>query len=210
MNHIAKGRLWIVAAPSGGGKTSLVEAAVAKMDNVIRSVSFTTREQRVGEVDGQDYCFVDKAEFERLIVEKAMLEYETVFDNYYGTSLAFIEKHLVAGTDVILTIDWQGSRHVRKTVSSCKGIFILPPRIAVLEERLRHRGQDDETIIARRMADAKEQASHYNEFDYLLINDCFEQALAELITILSADRLRRHRQEITHRDLLESLGVMDS
>lgn len=204
-NTIAKGRLWIVAAPSGGGKTSLVEAAIAKMDKVIRSISFTTREQRVGEIDGQDYCFVDKAEFERLIAANAMLEYETVFDNYYGTSLAFIEQHLNAGTDVILTIDWQGSRHVRKTVSGCKGIFILPPKIDALEERLRNRGQDDESIIARRMAEAKAQASHYNEFDYLIINDQFEQALDELMTILSADRLRRHRQEVNHANLIADL-----
>lgn len=205
MQKTAKGRLWIVAAPSGGGKTSLVEAAIAKMDNIIRSVSFTTREQRIGEVDGQDYCFVDKAEFERLIVEKAMLEYETVFDHYYGTSLAFIEQHLNTGKDVILTIDWQGSRHVRKNISGCKGIFILPPQLSVLEERLRNRGQDDENIIARRMAEAKAQASHYDEFDYLIINDQFEQALAELVTILTADRLRRHRQAVTHSKLINNL-----
>lgn len=205
MNQVAKGRLWIIAAPSGGGKTSLAEAAIAKMDNIIRSVSFTTREKRVGEIDGQDYCFVEKKEFERLIVEKAMLEYEVVFDNYYGTSLAFIEKHLNAGTDVILTIDWQGSRHVRKTVPDCKGIFILPPRISVLEERLRNRGQDDESIISRRMAEAKEQASHYDEFDYLIINDGFEQALDELMTILQADRLRRHRQQVVHHTIISDL-----
>lgn len=203
--NLAKGRLWIVAAPSGGGKTSLVEAAIAKMDHIIRSVSFTTREKRVGEIDGKDYVFVETTEFERLIVEKKMLEYETVFDNYYGTSLEFINTYLDAGKDVILTIDWQGSRHVRKTVPDSKGIFILPPRIEVLEERLRNRGQDNDDIIARRMAEAKEQASHYDEFDYLIINDNFEQALAEIITIFRADRLRRHRQEISNAMLIESL-----
>ncbi len=138
-NNTSKGRLWIVAAPSGGGKTSLAEAAIAKLDNIIRSVSFTTRERREGEVDGVDYVFVDKKEFERLIVEKKMLEYETVFDNYYGTSLDFINKHLNDGKDVILTIDWQGSRHVRKIVPESKGIFILPPKVSALEERLRSR-----------------------------------------------------------------------
>ncbi len=204
-NQKAKGRLWIVAAPSGGGKTSLVESAVEKMTDLVRSVSFTTREKRVGENDGTDYVFVDKETFERLIVEKKMLEYETVFDNYYGTSLAFINEHLVAGRDVVLTIDWQGSRHVRKIVPESKGIFILPPNIEALEERLQSRGQDNEEIIAKRMAQAKEQASHYDEFDYLIINDDFDKALEELMTIFSADRLRRHRQAINHADLIESM-----
>lgn len=205
MTNSAKGRLWIVAAPSGGGKTSLVEAAIAKMDNIVRSVSFTTRTKRIGEIDGQDYCFVDKAEFERLIVNKEMLEYETVFDHYYGTSLSFINTHLDHGKDVVLTIDWQGSRHVRQTVPESKGVFILPPKICVLEERLRNRGQDDKTIIARRMAEAKAQASHYDEFDYLIINDDFEKALAELMTVFEADRLCRHRQAINHADLISNL-----
>lgn len=205
MTRIPKGRLWIVAAPSGGGKTSLVESAIAKMDNLVRSVSFTTRQKRVGEIDGQDYVFVDKVTFEQLIVEKKMLEYETVFDNYYGTSLAFINEHLDAGRDVVLTIDWQGSRYVRKVVPDSKGVFILPPEIAVLESRLRNRGQDDEAIIERRMSEAKEQASHYDEFDYLIINDDFEKALAEIVTIFSADRLRRERQEQRHADLIASL-----
>lgn len=205
MKNSAKGRLWIVAAPSGGGKTSLVEAAIAKMDNMVRSVSFTTREKRVGEIDGQDYVFVGKAAFEQLIVNKEMLEYETVFDNYYGTSLSFINEHLNNGKDVILTIDWQGSRHVRKTVPESKGIFILPPRIEVLEERLRNRAQDDDGIIARRMAEAKEQTSHYDEFDYLIINDDFEQALADIMTVFSADRLLRERQAIKHQALIDDL-----
>lgn len=205
MKNIAKGRLWIVAAPSGGGKTSLVEAAIAKLPDLIRSVSFTTRERRVGEIHGRDYVFVSKDEFERLIVDKKMLEYETVFDNYYGTSLAFINEHLNAGKDVVLTIDWQGSRHVRKSVPDSKGIFILPPRIEVLEERLRNRGQDDESIIARRMAEAQAQASHYDEFDYLIINDHFEQALAEILTIFQSDRLRRERQAVTHKALITLL-----
>lgn len=202
---VAKGRLWIVAAPSGGGKTSLVESAVEKMPNLVRSISFTTREKRVGEIDGKDYVFVDKAAFERLIVEKKMLEYETVFDNYYGTSLSFINEHLLAGRDVVLTIDWQGSRHVRKIVPESKGIFILPPNIKALEERLQNRGQDNEEVIAKRMEQAKEQASHYDEFDYLIINDDFDKALNELITIFSAERLRRHRQVINHANLISEI-----
>lgn len=201
----AKGRLWIVAAPSGGGKTSLVEAAIAKMENIIRSVSFTTREQRVGEIDGRDYVFVDKATFEQLIVDKKMLEYETVFSNYYGTSLEFINTHLDDGKDVILTIDWQGSRHVRKSVPDSKGIFILPPRIDALEERLRNRGQDNNDIIEKRMAEAKSQTSHYDEFDYLIINDDFEVALNDIMTIFRADRLRRQRQTVKYATLIETL-----
>lgn len=199
------GQLWIVAAPSGGGKTSLVEAMVDKIDQVVRSISFTTREKRLGEVNGKDYFFVDKAHFERLIAEKTMLEYEVVFEHYYGTSLAFINQHLKMGTDVILTIDWQGSRRVRKTLPDSQGIFILPPQIAVLEERLRNRGQDDETIIVKRMAQAKAQASHYDEFDYLIINDDFERALDELITIVRANRLRRVRQAEKHAQLIQTL-----
>ncbi len=159
MEKTAKGRLWIVAAPSGGGKTSLVEAAVAKMDRIIRSVSFTTRQQRVGENDGVDYVFVSKKAFEQLIAENKMLEYEIVFDNYYGTSLDFINTYLEKGDDVVLTIDWQGSRHVRKIMPDSKSIFILPPRLQTLAERLRNRGQDNETVIDRRMSEAREQAS---------------------------------------------------
>ncbi len=202
---LAKGRLWIVAAPSGGGKTSLVEAAIDNMDNIIRSVSFTTREKRIGEVDGKDYVFVDKKEFERLIEADAMLEYEEVFGNYYGTSLEFIEKYLNDGTDVVLTIDWQGSRNVRSKVTDSKGIFILPTELSVLEERLRNRGQDDETIITQRMSEAKEQASHYDEFDYLIINDNFDKALSEMITIFSADRLLREKQVVNHAELINNL-----
>ncbi|PIE45530.1 MAG: guanylate kinase [Gammaproteobacteria bacterium] len=201
----AKGRLWVVAAPSGGGKTSLVEAAIEKMDDIVRSVSFTTREKRIGEIDGRDYVFVDKAEFERLIVEKKMLEYETVFDHYYGTSLDFINRYLNDGEDVILTIDWQGSRHVRKIVPDSKGVFILPPQIGVLEERLRNRGQDNEAVIARRMTEAKEQMSHYKEFDYLIINDDFDVALNELMTILTADRLLRERREVREASIINKL-----
>lgn len=200
-----KGRLWIVAAPSGGGKTSLVEAAVAKMDKVVRSVSYTTREQRVGELNGKDYVFVDNTEFEQLIAENAMLEYEKVFNHYYGTSLPFIDKHLKQGKDVILTIDWQGARSVRQKVPESKGIFILPPRLEVLQQRLQNRGQDSQQVIEQRMAQAKAQASHYDEFDYLIINDCFEKALDDLISILTADRLCRPRQTEQQAELIQKL-----
>ncbi len=200
-----KGRLWVIAAPSGGGKTSLVEAAVEKIDGLVRSISYTTRKQRPGELDGKDYNFVSKEEFEKLLNKGAMLESELVFGNYYGTSLEFIENYLNKDIDVVLTIDWQGSRHIKNTVKCSKGIFILPPRISVLEERLRNRGQDDEEVIKERMKDAKEQASHYDEFDYLVINDNFELALEEVVTIIKADRLLRHRQADRQKNIIQEL-----
>ena len=202
MSYHIKGRLWIVAAPSGGGKTSLVEATVSKMQYLLRSISFTTRAKRVGEIDGKDYIFVDKDRFKQLVVDKKMLEYETVFDYYYGTGTEFINDNLNNGRDVVLAIDWKGSRHVRKIMPDSKGIFILPPSLEVLEDRLRNRGQDDEKTIIRRMQEAKMQASHYNEFDYLIINDNFEKALSEMITIFSADRLLRERQKISLSKLI--------
>ncbi len=201
----AKGQLWIVAGPSGGGKTTLVNKAVERMEHIVRSVSFTTRQKRLGEEDGVDYVFVDKEKFEQLIQEKQMLEYEKVFDNYYGTSLAFLNQYLDDGQDVILTIDWQGSRHVRQTVKNTRSIFLVPPSIEVLAQRLHSRDPNDKAIIERRMAEAKEQISHYDEFDYLIVNDDLDKALDEMIIILTADRLRRERQAVTHAQLIDEL-----
>ncbi len=201
----AKGQLWIVAGPSGGGKTTLVNKAVERMEHIVRSVSFTTRQKRLGEEDGVDYVFVDKEKFEQLIQEKQMLEYEKVFDNYYGTSLAFLNQYLDDGQDVILTIDWQGSRHVRQTVKNTRSIFLVPPSIEVLAQRLHSRDPNDKAIIERRMAEAKEQISHYDEFDYLIVNDDLDKALDEMIIILTADRLRRERQAVTHTQLIDEL-----
>lgn len=200
-----KGQLWIVAAPSGGGKTSLVEAAVAKLDNLVRSVSFTTRQRRPSEIDGQDYNFVSEDEFKTLIADNAMLEYELVFGNYYGTSLRFINGYLEKGVDVVLTIDWQGAAKVRQLVPNCLGIFILPPTLETLEARLRHRAQDNEEIINTRMAEAKKQAQRYVDFDYLIINDNFESALDELITCICANRLLKSRQQVRQRKIIDNL-----
>ncbi len=200
-----KARLWIVASPSGGGKTSLVERLIEETPKVIRSISFTTRKQRDGEVDGVDYNFVSKESFQQLIDNNEMLEYEEVFGNYYGTSLSFINKFLDLGNDVILTIDWQGSQQVREKLKNTKSIFIIPPSIEALEKRLNKRGQDSQEIINARMAEAKEQISHYNEFDYLVLNDDFEIAAKELRQIILADRLQVKRQQILRQKLLDNL-----
>lgn len=200
-----RGQLWIVASPSGGGKTSLVKAAINELPDLIRSVSFTTREQRVGEVDGKDYVFVEKDKFQSLIEAGEMLEYEEVFGNFYGTSLTFINTHLSAGTDVVLTIDWQGARQVRQLVPESLGVFILPPDIDTLEARLRLRKQDSDEVIAKRMAQAKNHIEHFDEFDYVIINDDFDRALIEMKSCIRAQRLRRVRQVHKHADLIARL-----
>jgi len=180
------GSLFIVAAPSGAGKTSLVNALVAKHQNIKLSVSHTTRKARDGEVDGQDYFFVSQEKFAQMRDAGSFLESATVFDNSYGTSSDAVMSQLEQGKDVILEIDWQGAQQVRKNHPDCTSIFILPPSKATLVERLRGRGQDDEETIARRMRDAEDEMSHYVEFDYLIINDDFELALAELEAIITA------------------------
>lgn len=179
------GSLFIVAAPSGAGKTSLVNALVAKHQNIKLSVSHTTRQSRDGEVDGQDYFFVSQEKFAQMRDAGSFLESATVFDNSYGTSSDAVMSQLKQGKDVILEIDWQGAQQVRKNHSDCTSIFILPPSKATLVERLRGRGQDDEDTIARRMRDAEDEMSHYVEFDYLIVNDDFELALAELEAIIT-------------------------
>lgn len=182
------GSLFIVSAPSGAGKTSLVNALVAKCSDVHLSVSHTTRSAREGEVHGQDYFFVSQQEFAQMRGMSAFLESATVFDNAYGTSSEAVMTQLQQGYDVILEIDWQGAQQVRRNHPDCIGIYIFPPSKLALEQRLRGRGQDDDDIISRRMRDAKNEMSHYIEFDYLLINDDFDEALADLIAIISAKR----------------------
>ena len=183
------GSLFIVSAPSGAGKTSLVNALVAQQQDVCLSVSHTTRNRREGEVDGRDYFFVSQDKFAQMCGEADFLESATVFDNSYGTSSDAVLSQLKQGVDVILEIDWQGAEQVRKNHPDCTSIFILPPSKATLEQRLRGRGQDDDEIIARRMSDAEAEISHYVAFDYLIVNDDFEQALATLTAIICA---RRH------------------
>ena len=199
------GILYIFSAPSGAGKTSLVKALVESTDGIEVSVSHTTRSPRPGEENGVHYHFVDPGTFEEMVAAGAFLEHARVFDNYYGTARASIESRLKQGMDVILEIDWQGARQVREQFPDCIGLFILPPSRQALEERLRGRGQDDDTIIARRMRDAKSEISHYAEFDYLVINDVFETALAEIKAIVSAQRLRTPLQAKRHRLMLSEL-----
>jgi guanylate kinase len=202
MNH---GKLYIISAPSGAGKTSLVKQLVADIDRLTVSVSHTTRPMRPGEVHGRDYYFVPVADFQAMLERQAFLEHAQVFDNFYGTAQQTVEENLSKGLDVILEIDWQGAQQIKKLLPDSLSIFILPPSTAILQQRLRNRGQDDEQIIARRMRDAVTEISHYDEFDYLVVNDVFEQALTELKSILIANRLTRQRQQHNLELLLKAL-----
>ncbi|NQY26122.1 MAG: guanylate kinase [Piscirickettsiaceae bacterium] len=182
------GSLFIVSAPSGAGKTSLVNALVEKNSDIRLSVSHTTRSAREGEVNGQDYFFVKHEKFAQMRDAGSFLESATVFDNSYGTSDDAVMSQLQLGCDVILEIDWQGAEQVRQNHPDCISIFILPPSKSALEQRLRGRGQDDDEVIARRMQDAEAEMSHYIEFDYLVVNDDFDQALIDLTEIIGAKR----------------------
>jgi guanylate kinase len=200
-----QGKLYIISAPSGAGKTSLVRQLVADLDRLTVSVSHTTRPMRPGEAHGRDYFFVPVAEFQAMLERQAFLEHARVFDNFYGTARQTVEENLSQGLDVILEIDWQGAQQIKKLMPDSLSIFILPPSIDILQQRLRNRGQDDEQIIARRMRDAVTEMSHYDEFDYLVVNDVFEQALAALKSILTANRLTRQRQMHELEPLLKAL-----
>lgn len=191
------GTLYTISAPSGAGKTSLVDALIAHTDNLVVSVSHTTRPIRPGEEDGVNYHFVSIETFEEMLASGAFLEHARVFDNYYGTSQRWVEEQLAGQRDVILEIDWQGARQVRKLMPECCAIFILPPSRHELERRLRSRAQDDSGVIARRLAEAREEMSHYSESDYLVVNDVFESALAELKAIIVSQRLKtvHHSQD---------------
>ena len=204
----AKGNLFVVSAPSGAGKTSLMRALEeqlnAEQQTVAFSVSTTTRTPRPGEVDGVDYHFASKEDFVAKREQGEFLESAEVFDNYYGTSQATVNASLEQGFDVILEIDWQGAEQVRKA-TDCIGVFIFPPSKAELESRLRGRGQDSDEVIARRMQDAESEMSHWAEFDYVVINDDFDVALAELLTIFRSQRLRQPNQAAAQSALIESL-----
>jgi len=196
------GRLFVIAAPSGAGKTSLVKATLARESNLRVCVSHTTRAKRPNEIDGRDYHFIDVPTFKALIAADGFLEYAPVFDNFYGTSRAALAEAFGRGHDVILDPDWQGARQVRERTrdatsgrAGCTMVFVLPPSRAELERRLRGRGTDDATVIARRLRDAVDDMSHYNEFDYVIINDDFERAVADLrrIVVGPADDLLASR-----------------
>jgi len=204
---MAQGTLYIVSAPSGAGKSSLIQALLKTQplyDTQV-SVSHTTRNSRPGEVDGEHYFFVSKDEFRQMIEEDAFLEYAEVFGNYYGTSKAAIERVLKSGVDVFLDIDWQGAQQIRSKLPQARSIFILPPSQEELDRRLRGRGQDSEEVIAKRMAQAVAEMEHFAEYDYLIVNDDFDLALSDLKNIIRAERLRLSRQKLRHDDLISKL-----
>ncbi len=201
----AQGTLYIISAPSGAGKTSLVKAILEQDAKVRVSVSHTTRAPRDGEVDGVAYNFVSLAEFDQVIDAGQFLEYAEVFTNKYGTSKLWVEEQLAAGIDVILEIDWQGAQQVREKMPNALSIFILPPSRAELERRLTGRGTDSAEIIAGRMSQAESEMSHFGEFDYLVINDQFDDALNQLQAIFTANRLKMGVQTAVQKSLLEDL-----
>lgn len=200
-----KGKLYIISAPSGAGKTSLIKKLIPITDKLMVSVSHTTRAQRPGEVNGIDYFFSSEEQFKTLVEKQAFLEYAQVFDNYYGTSQKSVEDSLKQGNDVILEIDWQGAEQIRRTLPDTISIFILPPSTEVLRERLQGRGQDSKAVIDRRMQDAVTEMSHYAEYNYLVVNDDFSHALTELKSIILANRLTIEYQQQNLSGLLIDL-----
>ncbi|MDR5866488.1 guanylate kinase [Halomonas koreensis] len=202
---MAQGTLFIVSAPSGAGKTSLVRELIESLDGIQVSVSHTTRPRREGEVDGVNYHFVDVAAFEAMIARGDFFEHARVFDNYYGTSRRAVEDLLAAGQDVILEIDWQGARQAREQLPEAVSIFILPPSREELERRLAGRGTDEHAVVASRMREAVSEMSHFDEYDYLVINDDFTTALRELQSLVIARRLSGERMRERHGPLLAAL-----
>ena len=201
----APGTLFVVSAPSGAGKTSLVRALIAGDERVALSVSHTTRERRAGERDGDHYFFVSDDEFVRMREADAFLEHAQVFGHRYGTSRAAVAQRLEEGLDVVLEIDWQGARQVRARMPRSVGVFILPPSLEQLRARLEARARDDAATIGRRMDAAVEELAHFGEYDYLVVNDAFERALAELRAVVTATRLEQPRQRRRLAPLLEAL-----
>ncbi len=191
---MVKGTLLIVSAPSGTGKTSLVKALRARIDGIVVSISHTTRGRRTGEIDGRDYFFVTQGAFDEMLERDAFLEWARVFDRSYGTARATVDAALDDGQDVLLEIDWQGAQQVRRLMPDCVSIFVLPPSCQALETRLRERGQDTPEVIDRRTRAAKAEMSHYAEYDYIIVNNQFDEALQQLSCIVIATRLRKARQ----------------
>lgn len=203
----ANGTLYIISAPSGAGKSSLIQALLKTQPayDMRVSISHTTREKRSGEHEGEHYFFVTQPEFEQRIQAGEFLEHAQVFEHYYGTSRATIERELAQGIDIFLDIDWQGARQVREKMSSVRTIFVLPPSKEELERRLRFRGQDSDEVIAKRMIKAVAEMSHYHEYDYVIVNNDFGVALSDLKTIIRAERLRLERQRQRHDALISKL-----
>ena len=197
------GNLFVVVAPSGTGKTSLVAELLRREPGIRLSISYTTRNPRQGEAHGREYHFVARDAFERMIASGDFLEHANVYGNYYGTSRRWIEEQLAAGEDVLLEIDWQGAAQVRKLFPHMAGIFILPPSIAELKRRLEARGKDAPETIARRMASARDEVSHVLEFEYIIVNEEFETAVRDLQAVVRAARLSRARQSARLVSLLD-------
>ncbi|HAT1595809.1 TPA: guanylate kinase [Legionella pneumophila] len=199
------GNLYIVAAPSGGGKTSLVKKLIEMVDEIEVSVSHTTRPMRPGEKDGVDYFFVDEEQFVSMVNEGAFIEHARVFNHWYGTSVTQINKRLQFGIDVVLDIDWQGAEQIRHAYPDAVSVFIIPPSLDALKERLMNRRQDKDNVISERMTKAQDELGHYPEFDYLIVNDDFEKAAMELRSIVIANRLRIEKQVNKQAKLLSFL-----
>ncbi|CAG18630.1 guanylate kinase [Photobacterium profundum] len=204
---MSKGTLYIVSAPSGAGKSSLINALLETNPtyDMKVSVSHTTRGMRPGEENGVHYNFISVEEFTELTEQESFLEHAEVFGNYYGTSRPWIEDQLNKGIDVFLDIDWQGARQIRIQMPAAKSLFILPPSKEELERRLNARGQDSETIIARRMQEARSEISHYNEYDYVIVNDDFDAALMDFKAIIRAERLKQDKQTAKYNSMLNAL-----
>lgn len=205
---MSQGTLFIISAPSGAGKSSLINALIRKfnLDDKLRlSISHTTREPRPGEVDHESYHFVSIAEFEELIARNAFLEYANVFGNYYGTSREIIDDWLKQGKDVLFDIDWQGARNIKEKMLDSIKIFILPPSLNELQRRLLTRGQDSSEVISKRMASAMSEISHYDEYDYIIINDDFDTSLLQLRSIILSTRCRTEKVKNNQQQLFQDM-----
>ncbi len=200
-----RGTLYIVAAPSGAGKSSIVNAVLARDPNISLSISFTSRQPRPGERHAEHYHFISAAEFEAMVEAGDFFEHARVHGDWKGTARQSVDPRLAAGRDVLLEIDWQGARQVRARIPDAVSVFILPPSRAALEERMRKRGQDSDDTIARRLAAAHEEMSHYHEFDYLIVNETFDTAVLEMCSIFTASRLRRDAQAQRHAEMIAEL-----
>ncbi|PPU03046.1 guanylate kinase [Xanthomonas arboricola] len=200
-----RGTLYIVAAPSGAGKSSIVNATLARDPKIALSISFTSRAPRPGERHAEHYHFVSADEFQRMIEAGDFFEYALVHGDWKGTARQSVEPQLAAGHDVLLEIDWQGARQVRQKVPDAVSVFILPPSRQALDERMRKRGQDSEDVMAQRLAAAREEMLHFEEFDYVIINETFDTAVSEMCAIFTASRLRRQAQQQRHAALIRAL-----
>ena len=204
-----RGTLFIVAAPSGAGKSSIVNACLARDPNICLSISYTSRAPRPGERHAEHYNFIAREEFQRMIDASDFFEHALVHGDWKGTSKHSVDTQLAAGRDVLLEIDWQGARQVRAQVSDVVSVFILPPSRQALDQRMRKRGQDSEAVMAQRLAAAREEMSHYDEFDYVIVNEHFDTAVEEMCAVFAASRLRREAQAARHAELIAALLADD-